>query len=68
VTRAIEHVVDINPHRQGRHMPGTGQLIVAPAFLAEHEPDCVIVMNPVYVDEIGEDLARLGLDPEVVAV
>jgi len=64
----IEYVVDINPHRQGYFMSGTGQKIVSPAFLQEYQPDVVIVMNGIYCDEIGQDLKKLGLSPEVIAV
>jgi SAM-dependent methyltransferase len=64
----IEYVVDINPFRQGKFMPGTGQQIVGPDFLAECRPECVIVMNPIYVDEIRRDLEARGLRPELVAV
>jgi SAM-dependent methyltransferase len=64
----VEYVVDINPFRQGKFMPGTGQQIVGPDFLAASKPDCVIVMNPVYVDEIRQDLEARGLHPELVAV
>ena len=46
---AIEYVVDINTFRQGKFMPGTGQEIVAPAFLAQYRPDLVIAMNPMYL-------------------
>ncbi|MHC5024295.1 MAG: Rossmann-fold NAD(P)-binding domain-containing protein, partial [Planctomycetota bacterium] len=64
----IECVVDINPFRQGRFMPGTGHPIVAPSFLAEYRPDLVIAMNPMYRDEIRGDLDRLKIQPEIVAV
>lgn len=64
----IEHVVDINPYRQGCFMPITGQRIVAPDFLRDYRPDLVIVMNAVYVPEITEMLSRLGLGPEVQAL
>jgi len=66
--RTISHVVDINPYKHGRFMPGTGQEIVAPEALRDLRPDLVIVMNPIYLDEIRADLARLGLAPEVAAV
>jgi len=68
ITDEVEYVVDINPFRQGKFMPGTGQQIVGPDFLGEYKPDCVIVMNPVYVDEIRKDLDSRGLRPELVAV
>lgn len=64
----IDYVVDINPHKHGMHLAGTGQRIVSPAFLKECSPDLVIVMNPVYRDEIRGDLASMGLEPEVVAL
>jgi len=64
----IEFVVDINPHRQGKYLPGSGKLIVAPNFLKEYRPDVVIAMNPIYLDEIRSDLNNLGLHPELTAV
>ena len=68
VEKMIKHVVDINPNKHGQYMPGTGQQIVAPEFLKENPPDQVVVMNPVYCREIQEDLDRLGLESELVAV
>lgn len=65
---AIEYAVDINPHRQGRYLPITGQQIMAPAFLKDYRPDLVILMNPIYVNEVQRDLDRMGLDCQVVAV
>lgn len=59
----IDVVVDINPHLQGRYMPGTGQRVVAPELLMEYRPDFVIVMNAVYLEEIRGMLQRLGLAP-----
>jgi SAM-dependent methyltransferase len=64
----IEYVVDINPNRHHQYLGGTGLRVVPPSFLVEYRPDRVIVMNPAYVDEIGRDLAAMGLPAEVVAV
>jgi SAM-dependent methyltransferase len=64
----IEFIVDINTYRQGKYLPGSGKLIVAPDFLKEYRPDVVIAMNPIYLDEIRADLNRLGLNPELTAV
>lgn len=61
----IEYVVDVNPHRQGGYMLGTGQRIVGPDFLANYVPDRVVIMNPIYRDEIVADLLARGLRPEV---
>jgi hypothetical protein len=49
-------------------MPGTGQEIVAPSFLADYRPDLVIAMNPIYLAEIRRDLDALGVGCELVAV
>ena len=64
----VGHVVDINPYKQGMYMPGSGHEVVAPAFLEAYRPDVVIVMNPIYTEEIRAELARLGLEPELVRV
>jgi SAM-dependent methyltransferase len=64
----IEFIVDINPYRQGKYLPGSGKLIVAPRFLKKYRPDVVIAMNPIYLDEIQNDLNSLGLKPELTAV
>jgi len=64
----IRYAVDINPHKQGMYVPGTGQQIVAPKFLQSHEPDVVIVVNPVYEDEIRETVKDLGINPELICV
>jgi hypothetical protein len=36
--------------------------------LREYKPDVVIAMNPIYCEEIGRDLKRMGLAPELSAV
>jgi hypothetical protein len=64
----IDYVVDISPYRHGKFMPGTGQEIVSPAFLAEYQPNLVIAMNPIYLKEIQRDLDRHGCEAELVAV
>jgi hypothetical protein len=60
---SIHYAVDINPRKQGMHITGTGQRIVGPAFLADYNPDAVIVMNPLYIDEIRQTLNELGVTP-----
>ena len=68
VTDEISYAVDINPHKHGKFMAGTGQEIVGPEFLREYQPDEVIVMNRIYVPEIAGTLAKLGIDTNVRAV
>ena len=60
----IEYAVDINPNKQGKYVPGTGQQFVGPAFLPDYQPDVIIVMNDVYMDEIKKTTKMLGLSPD----
>jgi hypothetical protein len=64
----IEHVVDINPYRVGKFLPGSGQKIVEPAFLRDYRPDNVVIMNPIYRQEIGRELARQRCEPRVYTI
>lgn len=64
----IEYVVDVNPHKAGTYMAGTGQNIVLPAFLARYQPDTVVVMNPVYMAEVRNQLDSMGLHPELLPI
>ncbi|WP_413165609.1 class I SAM-dependent methyltransferase [Capilliphycus salinus ALCB114379] len=62
----IQYVVDINPHRHGKFIPGVGKQIMSPEFLKEYQPDRVIVMNAIYCDEIQKMLDGMGVKTEVV--
>jgi 2-polyprenyl-3-methyl-5-hydroxy-6-metoxy-1,4-benzoquinol methylase len=66
VTDSIPVVVDINPHKQGMYLPGTGQKIVGPEFLKEFQPNEIILMNPIYRREIEEQLRQLGVAAKIV--
>jgi Methyltransferase domain/C-methyltransferase C-terminal domain len=64
----VEHAVDINPHRVGKFLPGTGQKIVAPAFLRDFRPDNVVIMNPIYRREVERELARQRCESKVYTI
>ena len=64
----IRYVIDINPHKQGMYIAGTGQRIVPPEFLHKYQPDVILIMNPIYKDEIHSMLDQVGMDAEIVAV
>lgn len=64
----IPFVVDINPHKTGTFLAGSGQEIVAPNYLSTNPPDVVIIMNPIYRAEIGRDLQAMGLNPILMTV
>ena len=61
-------IVDISPYRHGKFMPGTGHRIENPEVLTGFRPDMVIMMNPIYRQEISADLTKMGLGPELLAV
>lgn len=68
VQEPLQFAVDINPHKHGYFMPGTGHEVVSPEFLRDYHPDVVVVMNEIYLDEIGRQLADMGLSPKLVSV
>lgn len=65
---AVEYVVHLNPHKQGRFVAGTGQQVIAPGALRSIGATDVIVMNPMYVDEVSAAIRSMGLDIPVVSV
>lgn len=64
----IACLVDINPYMQGKYIAGAGNEIVSPERLTEVRPDVVLLMNPIYRDEVRADLDRMRLDAELVPV
>ncbi len=66
----IDYVVDINPHKQGCYIPGTGQQVVSPNALADIKPQVVIAMNPLYTDEIEKMIGErnLGKNENLVVI
>ncbi|MGD9791668.1 MAG: class I SAM-dependent methyltransferase [Phycisphaerales bacterium] len=64
----VSCVVDINTFRQGKFMAGSGHEIVGPEALTRVRPDHIVIMNPIYVPEISEQVRSMGLSPKIVAV
>ena len=62
----ITHVVDVNPRKASRVIGGSGQQIVGPSALTELRPEVVVLMNPIYREEIASTLQALGLHPELL--
>lgn len=67
-TRAVHAVIDINARKQGRFTPGTGHEVCAPEALAAMGIDTVLVMNPLYADEIAQQAAAAGCEADVQSV
>ena len=66
ITDEVVGAVDVNPHKWGKFMVGSHHEILAPTSLVTLRPDLVVAMNPIYLDEIGADLDRMGLRPELI--
>lgn len=65
---SVRYAVDLNPHKQGKFVAGTGQEIVRPEFLQYYRPDYVVIMNDIYRSEISETLRSLQVAAEVLSV
>ncbi len=63
--RRLAAVVDLNPRKWGRYLPGAGHRVDPPEVLATVRPEVVIITNPAYRDEIDKALSELGVDAEL---
>ncbi len=59
-------VVDINPHKHGKFLAGSGREILSPDALRGLRPDVVLLMNSIYTEEVRNELATRGLRPQLV--
>jgi hypothetical protein len=64
----IEYAVDINPNKQGKYVPGTGQKIVEPKFLVKYKPDFILLANPAYGEEIKHTLDELSITARFISI
>ena len=64
----IDYVIDINPFRHGKFLPGAGKKVMPPEFLRNYKPDVVFVVNPIYCDEISRLVDNLGVNTDVIPV
>jgi SAM-dependent methyltransferase len=62
----IDCVVDLNPNKQGRFIPGTGHPIVAPADLPVRGVANAVLMNPNYRQENLQLLAEAGIELNLI--
>ena len=62
---ALEAVVDVNPRKQSRYVPGRAKRVLPPEALAELAPSVVVVMNRIYGEEIAQLLGDLGIEAEL---
>jgi SAM-dependent methyltransferase len=64
--RQLAAVVDVNPRKWGRYLPGGGHRVDPPERLAQLRPRAVVVTNPAYQDEIRRSLAELGVTAQLL--
>ena len=64
----IDVVVDINPHKAGKFIPGSGHGVISPSELVDYAPSSVVAMNSIYLPEISEQLAELGMQPDLLGL
>lgn len=62
----INCVVDVNPGKQGRFLPGTAHPIVAPDQLSARGVRTAVILNPNYLNEIRATIGHTA--PQVTAV
>jgi hypothetical protein len=61
-------VVDLNPRKWGRFLPGTAHVVQPPESLAAASVSEVLIMNPVYRTEIASHLEEIGVSAALVVV
>ena len=64
--KQITCLVDINPAKQGRFLPGTGHRIVAPNQLSRESVTAAVVLNPNYYEEVSRLLKELGASIKII--
>ena len=62
----IDCVVDLNPNKQGRFVPGTGHPIVSPTDLPSRDVRNAVLMNPNYREENLKLLAEAGIELNLI--
>jgi SAM-dependent methyltransferase len=65
---SLEYIVDVNPHKWGLYIPGTGQRVVSPEFLKQYRPDVLLIVNLNYRDEISRQVSALGIVPDLLSI
>lgn len=64
----IDHVVDINPAKQGFYLPGSGLSVLSPEESAKRNPGTIFVMNPNYIREVAETAREAGISGRLLPI
>ncbi len=65
---SLDAIVDINPHKQGLFVPGSGTRVVGPNELSKLAPEQILLMNSLYLEEVRQLLRKQGVSVEVTLV
>jgi hypothetical protein len=64
----IDFVIDQNPHKAGRYLAVSGQVVMPPSHLVANPVSEIVVMNDIYLGEIRARLATIGSTARVATV
>jgi SAM-dependent methyltransferase len=64
----IQYLVDINPEKQSKYVPGSGQQVMPPEFLTTLQPDAVLIVNDIYRQEIQTHLESLKVTAQIHSI
>ncbi len=64
----VHSAIDLSAQRQGKFLPGGGLAVHAPEQLQYIDPQYVVLMNPVYFDEVQASLDHLGVAARLLTV
>jgi SAM-dependent methyltransferase len=62
----IKCIIDLNPKKQGKYVPGTGHPIISYKDLPDFGVENIVLMNPNYRQEIVGLMREFGLDMKIV--
>jgi len=65
--KLINSVIDINPNKQGKFIPGTGHLIIDYHEIKSRGINTIIIMNPNYSFEIFKILKKEQIDVRLIS-
>ncbi len=68
ITDEIEAAVDMNPEKHGSFLAVTGHPVISPEALRGERIDRVIVMNPIYCDEVARLLKDLDCPAALIPI
>lgn len=64
----VHSAVDLSPQRHGKFLPGSGLQVHAPEQLRQIDPQYIVLMNPVYVTEVQNQLDGLGVGARLLTI